>query len=110
MQITFFDGLYPDFIGKRSAFVGVGTGPANYTSQTGDPVTVNVNPFYIDTIFSGGVDTSGTYTVEFYSKSTGTRQSWYARYIVTHTGAEYTGGTALSTLTWNGIGGIGGQF
>lgn len=102
-------GLYPDFIGKRSVFAGIGTGPANYTTQVGDPVSLNISPFYIDSMW-GGLDTSGTYKVEFYSKSTGTRQQWFARFIVANTGAEYAGGTALATLVWNGIAGLGGQF
>ena len=111
MQVTIYPGLYPDFIGKRSVFVGVGTGPASYTTGTGDPVIVNITPFFLDSITSGGVlDTSGTYAVQFYSKATGTRQTWYARYVVAATGAEYTGGTALKTLTWNGISGIGAQM
>jgi hypothetical protein len=110
MQVTVYPGLFPDFIGKRSVFVGVGTGPASYTTGTGDPVTVNINPFFIDSVSGGILDTSGTYIVTFYSKSTGTRQNWYARYTVAATGAEYTGGTALKSLTWNGVAGIGGQY
>lgn len=110
MQITLLDGLYPDFIGKRSAFVGVGTGPASYTTGVGDPVSLNVNPFYIDTMMGGGIlDTTGTYFVTFYSKATGTRQTWYARYSLVSTGAEYGGGAALKSLVWQ-VGGIGGQF
>ena len=110
MVVTVQSGLYPDFIGKRSVFFGSATGPASYTTGTGDAVSLNLTPFYIDTMNSGILDTTGTYTVLFYSKATGTRQTWYARYIVAATGAEYTGGTALKSLVWNGIGGVGGEF
>jgi hypothetical protein len=110
MQVKVYPGLYPDFIGKRSIFVGVGTGPATYTTGVGDQVGVNINPFFIDSLSGGILDTSGTYIATFYSKATGVRQTWYARYIVASTGAEYTGGAALSTLTWNGVTGVGGQF
>lgn len=110
MQVTLFSGLYPDFIGKRSEFAGVGTGPASYTTGVGDPVTLNINPFYIDSLRGGLLDTTGTYIVYFYSKATGTRQAWYARYNVAATGAEYAGGAALKSLVWNGVSGIGGQF
>jgi hypothetical protein len=111
MQVTVYPGLFPDFIGKRSVFVGVGTGPASYTTGVGDPVSVNINPFFIDSVTGGGIlDTSGTYIATFYSKGTGVRQTWYARYIVASTGAEYTGGTALKSLVWNGVTGVGAQF
>lgn len=109
MQITLFSGLYPDFIGKRSMFAGVGIGPASYTTGTGDPVTVNVNPFYIDSL-QGVMDTTGTYMVNFYSKASGVRQAWYARYSLVSSGAEYAGGAALKGLVFNGVNGIGGQF
>lgn len=109
MQITLLDGLYPDFVGKRSLFVGVGTGPATYTTGTGDPVTLNINPFYVDQIAGGVLDTTGTYIATFYLKTTGVRQQWYARYNVASTGAEYAGGAALKNLVWQ-VGGIGGQF
>lgn len=102
-------GLYPDFIGKRSVFAGIGTGPADYTTGVGDPVSINFSPFYIDTIAGGVLDTTGTYIANFYSKVTGTRQQWYARYSVASTGAEYGGGTALANLQWQ-VGGLGGQF
>jgi hypothetical protein len=115
MQITMLatpgsqGGLYPDFVGKRSVFVGVGTGPTSYTAGTADAVSLNITPFYIDTMFSGGLDTTGNYMVLFYSKVTGTRQTWYARYFHLSAGAftEYTGN--LSAITWQ-VGGIGGQF
>ena len=110
MQVTLFDGLYPDFIGKRSEFAGVGTGPASYTTGTGDQVSLNVNPLYIDSLRGGLLDTTGTYIVNFYSKATGVRQTWYARYFLASTGAEYAGGTALKSQLWNGVSGIGGQF
>ena len=115
MQITMLTtpgsqaGLYPDFVGKRSLFAGVVAGPASYTEGAGDPVSLNINPFYIDTMFGGILDTTGTYIVLFYTETTGTRQTWYARYNVAATGAEYTGGTALKSLVWQ-VGGIGGQF
>jgi len=116
MQITMLttpstnSGLYPDFIGKRSMFVGVGTGPASYTAGTPDPVSLNVTPFYIDAMLSGGtMDTTGNYMVLFYNKTTGTRQTWYARYFHLSAGAftEYTGN--LSAILFQ-VGGIGGQF
>jgi hypothetical protein len=109
MQLTLLSGNYPEFIGRRVAFVGVGKGPASYTTGKADPVTVNLSPFYIDVLFGGVADTTGTYTAIAVPSGTGVRQTWSLRYNVTATGAEYAGGTALATLSFQ-IGGLGGTF
>ncbi len=109
MQLTLLSGNYPDNIGRRSAFVGVGKGPASYTTGTADPVTVNISPFYIDVLFGGVADTTGTYTATAVPSGTGVRQKWSLRYSVTATGAEYAGGTALAALSFQ-LGGFGGSF
>lgn len=109
MQLTLLSGLYPDFVGKRSTFVGVGTGPASYTTGTADPVTVNINPFYIDVLFGGVLDTTGTYIANAVPSGTGPRQTWSIRYNVAATGAEYAGGAALNGLKFQ-MGGLGGQY
>jgi hypothetical protein len=109
MVLTLLSGNYPEFIGRRSAFVGVGKGPATYTTGTADPVTVNLTPYYIDVLFGGVLDTTGTYIAVAVPKGTGVRQSWGLRYNVASTGAEYAGGAALSGLSFQ-IGGLGGQF
>ena len=109
MQLTLLSGNYPDSIGRRSAFVGVGKGPASYTTGKADPVTVNVVPYYIDVLFGGVADTTGTYEACAVPSGTGVRQTWSLRYNVVSTGAEYAGGTALATLTFQ-LGGFGGSF
>jgi hypothetical protein len=115
MQLTMLNtpgsiaGLYPDFVGKRSIFVGTGTGPASYNATTGDPVTLSVNPFYIDVLFGGVMDTSGVYIAIAKPAASGVRQSWALFYIVASTGLPYAGGAGVSGKIFQ-IGGIGGQF
>ena len=103
-------GLYPDFVGKRSLFVGTGTGPASYATS-GDPVTASVTPFYFDLLFGGVYDTTGVYVAFSFVKATGTRQQWYLRYFAESDGAltEVSADTNLSAIVFQ-LGGIGGQF
>lgn len=104
------NGLYPDFIGKRSVFVGTGTGPATYNSTTGDPVTVNFSPFYIDLLFGGILDTTGAIFAIAKPAGTGTRQTWALFYYTASTGAPVANNsTAVAGKVFQ-LGGIGGQF
>lgn len=109
MQLTFIKGIYPDFVGKRSLFVGVGNGPASYNQTAGDPLTVNYNPFYLDLIFGGALDTTGTYIAYAKPSGTGERQTWTMFYTTRTTGAQVGAGTNMSAVIFQ-IGGIGGQF
>ena len=108
MVIDLYYGLYPDFVGKRSLFAGVGNGPASYTTG-GDPVTVNQSTYYIDVLFSGGLTVSGTYFVRAIPNGPGPRNTWKYKWIVVATGNEVAATTNLTGETLI-AGGIGGQF
>ncbi len=109
MIITIAKGLYPDFIGKRSIFAGAGAGPVAYNSTLGDQVSVNINPYYIDGLNGGVLDTTGTYIALPIQKVLGERQPWYLFYTVRSTGLPVANGTNLSAFNFP-MGGLGGQF
>src|SRR5438552_3159133 len=60
MQLTLLNG-YPDYIGKRFAFCGSGTGPKSYVQKAsgGDPISVPRFQNYVDVIFPA-LSLSGT--------------------------------------------------
>ncbi len=100
--------LYPDFVGRRALFVGIGTGPATYSAATGDAVTLNVPNWYIDAICGGGMSTDGTYYFIAGPTASGTRQTWNLYYYNASTGAQATG-AAVSGKTFQ-VAAIVGQF
>ena len=113
MQLTFVKP-YPDFIGKRSAFVAYGNGPASYVTG-GDLVTSATGqalggPFdyYFDAI---GVDLSisGTYYGHAIAAGVGSRQTWKIKWFVTATNAEVAAAVNLSAEQLT-IFGFGGQY
>lgn len=108
MQLNLISGLYPDFVGKRSLFVGNGNGPKTYTTG-GDPVTVNISPFYIDILFGGVFTVSDTYYVLASPVGIGQRQTWSLIWKVASTNAQVAPGVDLSAEKLQ-IGGIGGRF
>jgi hypothetical protein len=114
MQLTLLHG-YPDWIGKRQAFCGYGSGPASYLggATAGDPVTIPITSHYIDEIESSGVlSTDGTYIAFAYPAGVGARQQWYLRYFAFTTagvGAEATNTTNLSTKNFQ-ISGLCGKY
>jgi hypothetical protein len=114
MQLTFLHG-YPDYIGKRFAWCGYGTGPASYVggSTGGDPVIFPRFDNYIDTIESSGIlSTDGTYIAFAYPSAVGPRATWYLRYFAFTTagvGAEAANATNLSTKQFQ-ISGLGGVY
>lgn len=89
MILTLLQG-YPDFIGKRQAFAGYGTGPTSYNATTGDVLTLQNPRLYIDAVFGGVQTVSGTYTIQARPAATGERQAWALHWFVTATGAEVT--------------------
>lgn len=110
MVITLLDGLYPDYIGRRVAFVGTGTGPATYSNNAttgGDIVTLNNPRIYIDLLFGGVFDTTGTIFAIARPLGSGVRQQWKLFYY-TAAGAQATG-TAVAGLTFQ-LGGFGGTY
>jgi hypothetical protein len=113
MQMTFLHG-YPDYIGKRFAWAGYGTGPVSYVGGAtgGDPLIFPRFDNYIDTVESTGMlSTDGTYIAFAQSTGVGARQTWNLRYFAFTTagvGAEAVNGTNLSTKNFqlSGLGGV----
>ncbi len=110
--------LYPEFVGRRGIFVGIGTGPASYSQTTGDPVSLAQVPLYIDAIPGGVMTVSGNYKLSFQPSGTGVRQAWAARWFYAGGGIGLTGltiadgGTGYTsgvyTVAVTGGGGTGG--
>lgn len=107
MQLTLLHG-YPDYMGKRFAFVGSGKGPAAYVTG-GDPVTLPGYKNYIDLLMSGGFSVSGTYYVDAIQVGVGARQTWKLVWTVTATDAEVGNGVNLSAESIQ-VGGFGGDY
>jgi hypothetical protein len=107
MVITLFKG-YPDRIGKRYAFAGVGSGPSSYSQTTKDPVSVPVFNTYID-VLHGGVTVSGTYIVRAVPSVGGVRATWKLTWVTASSGTEVSGGVDLSAERII-LGGFGGMY
>jgi len=107
---TAASNLYPEYVGRRGIFVGIGTGgPVSYSQTTQDPVTVALNPYYIDAFAGDALTVSGTYIVRFKPAATGTRQAWTAVWYVAATGAQVAAAVNLSAEKIQ-VGFFGGQF
>jgi hypothetical protein len=91
--------LYPDFVGKRAIFVGSGLGPATASSTVGDPVSLDLPNYYIDSILSGA-STDGTYLIEGVPNSVGPRATWSLFYYAVSAPTAPYAGTALATKTF----------
>ena len=79
MNITLLKG-YPDFIGKRAAWAGFGSGPSSYATG-GDPIALPLANYYIDTIFSSVYTVSGNYQVIPIASGVGARQTWKLKWL-----------------------------
>jgi hypothetical protein len=106
MQLTFLQG-YPDYIGKRLAICGYGTGPALYVTG-GDSVVMPRYNNYIDCLFPA-LTVSGTYYVWPILASVGNRPTYKLKWVVASTGAEVAANTVLSGESVQ-IGGFGGVY
>lgn len=106
MQLTFLKG-YPDYIGKRFAFVGFGIGPALYVTG-GDPITLPRYDNYLDFI-APAVSVSGTYYIYPIPAGTGNRPTYKLKWVVVATGAEVAANVVLSAESIQ-IGGFGGVY
>lgn len=109
MQLNLLKG-YPDYIGRRFAWAGWGTGPASYVQSSGggDPIALPEFQNYIDTVFPA-VSVSGNYRVDPIPSAGGARSTWQLRWIVVSTGAEVAAGVNLSGETVQ-LGGFGGRY
>jgi len=110
MILTLFDGLYPDFVGRRQLFAGTGTGPTVYNSTTGDIVTLNNTRLYIDVLFGGIQSVGGVYTVFARPSAVGIRQSWTLHWFTTVGMTEVANGSAALAGVEIQLGGFCGQF
>lgn len=106
---TAASNLYPEYVGRRGIFVGTATGPTSYSQTTFDPVSVALNPYYIDAFAGDALTVSGTYVVRFRPAGTGTRQAWVAVWFVVSTGAQVANAVNLSAEKIQ-VGLFGGQF
>jgi hypothetical protein len=104
-----YEGLYPDFIGRRQAFVGVATGPTSYSQTTGDPVSLSNTRLYLDAPTGTDLSVSGNYSLSYQPLTTGPRNKWIARWYVASTGAQVANGVNLSAET-TVVAGFCGQF
>lgn len=106
MQLTLLHG-YPDLIGRRSAFVGYGNGPASYVTG-GDPVTTGQFGYYIDYLSSGVCTVSGTYYVLSIPSGAGPRKTWKVIWYTRGGTTEVTAAVNLSAeqLQLGGFGGV----
>jgi hypothetical protein len=98
MQLTRINNGYPDYIGKRQAFVGYGFGPTSYlqAASGGDTISVQRYDYYVD-YFAPALTSDGTYIVyPFPAVSTAGRQTWALKWVTASTGAEVSSGTNLS--------------
>jgi hypothetical protein len=90
--------LYPDFVGRRAIFVGNGPGPAVSSQTVGDPVSLALSNYYIDSVLDGA-STDGNYYLQAYPTATGPRQTWNVFYF-TKAGVPVANGTNLSGSTF----------
>jgi hypothetical protein len=113
MQLTFLHG-YPDYIGKRFAFVGYGSGPASYVNTatfktSGDPVLLPRYDNYIDSLNGDYLSVSGNYLVRFVGSAVGARATWVAHwYPIATPGTEVANAVNLSAeqVQFGGFGGV----
>lgn len=99
---------YGERIGKRSALVGSGTGPASYVTG-GDPISLSEFNWYVDWL-ANSVSLDGTYEICPVPATAGQpRAGWKAIWFVKSTGAQVAPGVNLSAETVQ-LGGFGGQY
>jgi hypothetical protein len=98
--------LYPEFVGRRGLFVGIGTGPTSYTSGAADPISLALPNYYIDAVCGGVMSTDGTIFAIAGPSGSGTRQTWNLYYYLA-AGGQASGN--LSTKTFQ-IAALVGQF
>ena len=67
---------YPNWIGNRQVYVGTGNGPASYNATTGDPLSANFTPFFIDSVLGPCISVSGNYIVFPQISTSGKGGSW----------------------------------
>lgn len=111
MQLTLLRG-YPDYIGKRFAFVGYGNGPASYVQVTatagGDPLLPLRFNNYFDLV-EGGLTVSRTYIVRPVLAAVGPRAQYRLMWVVAATGSEAAAALNLSAEQVQ-LGGFGGVY
>jgi hypothetical protein len=107
MKFEYFPG-YPDFIGKRFAFVCKATGPKSY-STSGHKVYLPGFQHYIDSIPLYAQSISGTYYAKITPSIAGPRAVWTAHWYAVSGGAEVSAAVDLSGETMI-IQGFGGQY
>lgn len=86
---------YPDYVGRRFTFVGLGAGPSSYSQTTKDVVTLPGFQNYIDQMV-GSTSVSGTYLVRAQPVTGGARSVWRFTWIVVATGLEVANAVNLS--------------
>jgi hypothetical protein len=84
--------LYPDFVGRRSIFVGSGVGPASPSATVGDPITLALPNYYIDAILEGS-STDGSTFIQAFPNGVGPRATWSCFY--------YSKATPTAPITTN---------
>ena len=67
---------YPIHTGNREVFVGYGNAPTTYNQTTGDIISVNSVPFFIDAVLGLAVTTDNTYIGFPAPIATGNGQGW----------------------------------
>jgi hypothetical protein len=95
---TAASALYPDYVGRRSIFVGSGPGPAVSSRTVGDPVSLALSSWYIDSVLSGA-SIDGLYYIQAFPSQIGPRGTWNLFYF-TAAGAQVTNATNLSGSTF----------
>lgn len=94
---------YPDLIGAKQIFVGVGNGPVSYSQTTLDPVSIPRTS--IDLLMADTISVSGTYFAQAKLVVAGNAATWALVWFVTATGLQVGNGVNLSAETVQ-IGGI----
>lgn len=109
MQVTLLHG-YPDYIGKRLAICGYGTGPKSYVqlASGGDVVQFPRFQNYVDILFPA-MSKSGTYIAYPFPTMVGARAVWALKWVTASTGAEVGAAVDLSAESVQ-IGGFGGVY
>jgi hypothetical protein len=75
--VTITPVYYPNWIGNRQVFVGVGNGPTLYDAVNGDALSVSFTPFFIDSVLGAPViSLSGNYVVIPKSVTLGKGSTW----------------------------------
>jgi hypothetical protein len=109
MKLTLLHG-YPDYIGKRMAICGYGTGPTSYVqlASGGDVVLAPRYQNYFDVLFPA-MSKSGTYIVYPFPTAVGARATWALKWVTASTGAEVSAAVDLSAEQVQ-LGGFGGVY